>query len=194
MRESSNPFTLTDALRTIADQDRALFASPAIGARLRQEVRSIGRARRRRAYGGLALGTVLVAVAALPAWRLSQRKPQPLVTSATSLGAGTMVPLIAVDSGDLIQTVPSTALVYTAHNASVTMINSRLFSWPILPVTVASNMQYAMQLAQTNVMAEGNEIKELTLRERQGFTVLCANSWALGQFGVYAVVTVEVNS
>ena len=115
-------------------------------------------------------------------------------TSAASLGAGTMVPIIAVDSGDLIQTVPSTALVYTAHNASVTMINSRLFSWPILPVTVASNVQYAMQLAQTNVLAEGNEVKEITLRENMGLTVLCANSWALGQFGVYSVVTIEVNS
>src|SRR2546426_6394575 len=115
-------------------------------------------------------------------------------TSATSLGAGAMIPLIAVDSGDPIQTVPSTALIFTAHNASVTMINSRLFSWPILPVTVASNMQYAMQLAQTNVLLEGNEVKEISLRENMGLTGLWADSRGLGQFGILAAVTVEVNS
>ena len=120
MRESSNPLTLADAIRTVANEDRALFASPAVEARLRQEVRSVRRARRRRAYGTLALGALLVAAGSLPAWRLSHQKPQTLVNHATTLAAREVttafLPLpysgVPLTNGELVRLdVPRSALV-----------------------------------------------------------------------------------
>src|SRR6058998_2650728 len=69
----------------------------------------------------------IASVAILPATFLGLKFSM-FYTSAASLGAGTMIPLIAADSGEAIQTVPSTALVYTSHNASVTLHNSELTS------------------------------------------------------------------
>jgi hypothetical protein len=67
---------LTAALRALAEDDARAGASPAVEARLLAEVRSIGRARRRRTYASaLALAAVLLLAVAVPLWRSTSRPP-----------------------------------------------------------------------------------------------------------------------
>jgi hypothetical protein len=66
--------SLTAALQTVAADDRALGASPAVEARLLAEVASIARARRRANLVGLAAAAALFAAVVLPGWYSSGRR------------------------------------------------------------------------------------------------------------------------
>jgi hypothetical protein len=68
--------SLTAALRALAEDDARDGASPAVEARLLAEVRSIGRARRRREYAStFALAAALLLAVGVLLWRAAARPP-----------------------------------------------------------------------------------------------------------------------
>lgn len=65
---------LASAFRAIRDGDSALDASPAVEQRLKNEVRSLGRARRRRGQVTLAgIAAAVIVAVAVPDWRTVRR-------------------------------------------------------------------------------------------------------------------------
>src|SRR5688500_18378777 len=69
---------LRSALRAVAEEDAELGASPAVEARLRQEVSAIARSRRRAAMKVYAMAAVLILAVAGSVWSLRGRVSGPV--------------------------------------------------------------------------------------------------------------------
>ena len=82
---------LTSALRGLAQDDTAREASAlsgAVGARLREEVRAVGAARRARVRWNIGLAAAVVASTAISVWRFASRGPDSDSVSTPPVASG----------------------------------------------------------------------------------------------------------
>lgn len=110
------------------------------------------------------------------------------IKRATAASAGTTITPVSFDTTNAA--LPSGVTVRT--NGTVTE-GSLLFPWltttdeeTAVPALSKSTFQQ-----MTNILIEGNEIQELTLREGEGMTVKQITSTTVGSYGWILVFTVE---
>lgn len=111
--------------------------------------------------------------------------------ASANVSAGTAVTSEAMDSAD--GAVPAQSAVKISTGSTVSANGARLFAYATNNDEVGATNAFPTSHIQAglNLIADGNEVKEIVLREGEGVTLQQITSSVIGTFGVLAVITIE---
>ena len=146
--------SLTTALRALAEDEARLGASTAVGARLRAESRSLGRARRLRGLAAVAAVAAVVFLAvAIPGWDTTERWSRP---DGVGTGAGPGADVQAVEAATaFFPLIYANVPVTGGQIVRLEVPQTTLASFGVTPADVTQGARPDMVLAEVFVGEDG---------------------------------------